>query len=80
MTNRETNSMIAHKHFIDAYFSLPISMRVELEPVFKEAIGINMAALKQYRAEVRKTATAAVNGAAINKRWLTIEEEVVLWA
>lgn len=71
MTDRETQSMIAHKYFLDAYFSLPISIRVEIDATMSKAIGLNQAALKQYSTEVRSTITDAVNGANINKRVLT---------
>ena len=81
MTTHETNSMIAHKHFLDAYFSLPLSTRAEIEPVMERAIGLNMAALKQYKTEVRGGITKQVAESKVNQRFtpmLVEDGEIVI--
>ncbi len=69
MTQREQQSMVAHKQFLDAYYDLPLSTREAIGTGLDKALGLNFKALKQYRTDVRAEINSGIVESKVNHRF-----------
>lgn len=70
MTNRERSSMALLKNIFDAYYELPLGVRVELDDSkFSKKVDEIPAVLKLYKSEVGKEISAGVEISGVNERF-----------